>query len=147
MSPGVENNVWFGGEGDAPPPPGMRAEAPVAVAVSLAPARVERRKGHAFHAPLEVGEMDERGRPSVPWQARGREVSREYLVFQSRRMVRVGSMVIVAVHLVDDEPMPLFGKVMECEYETEGMHRVKVEFRTIPWDPDLRVWMQERTVR
>lgn len=147
MSAAVENNVWFGGGGDAPPPPGMRAECAAATATTAAPVRVERRKGHAFEAPLEVGEMDERGRPGAPWQARGREVSREYLVFQSRRMVRVGSMVIVAVHLVDDEPMPLFGKVMECEYETEGMHRVKVEFRTIPWDPDLRVWMQERKER
>lgn len=129
-----------------PPPPGVRA------AVGAYPERRREAEaagvagvhGHPFDAQIEVGELDEKSRPGVAWVAKGREVSRERLVFLSRRMVRAGSLVIIAVHLLDDAPMPLFGKVVECEYQSEGMHRVVVEFRAVPWDSDLRVWMAER---
>lgn len=136
----------------APPPPGIRAEAgsvpeAPAVATGTRAAPAATRGGHPFDAELEIGEVDDRGRPGGVWVARGREVSRERLVLMSRRMVRLGSLVIIAVHMIDDEPMPLFGKVVECEYEAEGLHRIIVEFRPTPWNEDLRQWMAERTKR
>jgi hypothetical protein len=155
MQPPIASNDWdyepaaVAAPPPPPPPPGVRAEAnstPVTAAHSgvtkSSPSSVG--KGHPFDAEIEVGEIDERGRPGSAWAARGREVSRERLVLMSRRMVRLGCLVIVAVHMVDDEPMPLFGKVIECEYEAEGLHRIIVEFRPTPWDTDLRAWMAER---
>lgn len=134
----------------APPPPGVRAQPMEAsVATATQPGKSEPRgstgAGHPFDAELEVGELDERGRVGAPWSARGRTVSRERLVFLSRRMVRRDSQVLVAVHMVDDEPMPLFGKVMDCDYEADGLHRVVVEFRPVPWDEGLRGWMADRS--
>jgi hypothetical protein len=129
----------------APPPPGVRAE-PVQVPVKRTMAQVPAKpsKPHAFDAELELSEIDDRGRPGTAWTARGREVSRERLVLRSRRMVRLGCMVIVAVHLLDDAPMPLFGKVVSCDYDADGLHKVTVEFRPVPWSGELRTWMMER---
>lgn len=140
----------------APPPPGVRAQSMDVPASSVGspssasttkPTSKPTTKGHSFDAELEVGEMDERGHPGAAWGARGREVSRERLVFLSRRMVRRDSHVIIAVHMVDDEPMPLFGKVMDCDYEADGLHRIVVEFRPVPWNDELHGWIADRAKR
>lgn len=139
----------------APPPPGVRAD--TTALKDPSPSRSVRTpvtttapaagKLRTFDADLEVGEMDDRGRPSAAWSARGREVTRERMVFMSRRMVRAGALVLIAVHMIDDEPMPLFAKVLECDYESEGRHRVVVEFRPVPWSAEIRTWLAARVRR
>ena len=155
MQPPVTENDWSYDPAPvcAPPPPGVRADASTSEMLDAyaprplsSPTRTfpPGKRPHSFETELVVGEVDDRGRPSTAWAARGKDVSRERLVFLSRRMVRVGSLVIVAVHMIDDQPMPLFGKILECEYASEGMHRVVLEFRPVPWSVELRTWMGER---
>jgi hypothetical protein len=106
-----------------------------------APSRIN---GHRFNAELDVAEIDDRSRPGLAWSARGRELSCSQLVLLSRRMVHVGRLLLVAVHLIDDRPTPLFGKVAECEYESEGMHRIVLDFLPMPESESLRSWVEAR---
>lgn len=132
---------------DSPPPPGAPRERPATWAVTEGakePAPRVRHGGHPFQADLDATEIDDRLRPGLVWTAKGRELSRSQLVFMSRRMVHVGRMVLIAVHLIDDEPVPLFGKVTECEYEAEGMHRVVLDFLPIPDVDSIREWIRAR---
>lgn len=88
--------------------------------------------GHRFDAPLRVCELDDRLRASPPWRARGVELSRSHLVFRSRRMVYEGRLVIVVIDLIDDHPTVVCGRVVSCEYDEEGMHRIDVDFIEMP---------------
>ncbi len=108
-----------------------------------APSR-PRQPGHAFAAELDVTELNERGRPGTPWTAKGRELSRGSLVFMSRRMSHVGRLLLIAVHLIDDRPVPLYGRVVECEYEADGLHRVTIEFQPLPDSEVVRTWVESR---
>ncbi len=88
--------------------------------------------GHRFDAPLRVCELDERLRASPPWAARGVELSRSHLVFRSRRMVYEGRLVVVVIDLIDDHPTVVCGRVVSCEYDEDGMHRIDVDFVEMP---------------
>lgn len=97
-----------------------------------------------FDAELEVSELDDRDRPGPCWAARGRELSRGLLIFRSRRMCYVGKRCLVAVHLIDDRPVPLFGKVNACEYDNDGLYRVDLELMVLPEKPDVATWLEAR---
>lgn len=99
------------------------------------------RKGHRFEAELDVAELDDRGRPVSTWGARGRELDRSSLVFMSRRMCYPGRHVVVAVHLIDSTPVPLFGRVRACEYEGDGLCRVELDLLEVPEDRAIRDWL------
>lgn len=109
--------------------------------ISLGAARP---KGHRFHAEVDLGEIDERGRPSMPWAAHAIELSRSHIVVLSRRMTYVGRGIAVAVHLVDAKPTPLFGEVYSCEYEGEGRYRIDIDLRPLPAGGHLRAWFGDR---
>lgn len=98
-------------------------------------------KGHRFEAELDVAELDDRGRPVSTWGARGRELNRSGLAFMSRRMCYPGRHVVVAVHLIDSSPVPLFGRVLACEYEGDGLCRVELELLEVPEERPIRDWL------
>ncbi len=100
--------------------------------------------GKTFVAELDVAELDDRMRPGPAWGARGRELSRSILVFMSRRMVHAGRLLLVAVHLIDDRPVPLFGRVAECEYEAEGLHKVVMDLAPVPPELAVHDWLGAR---
>ncbi|MFN0131008.1 MAG: hypothetical protein ACKVW3_00495 [Phycisphaerales bacterium] len=129
----------------APPPPSVsfldEDEAPEAE-----PQRPAERKLLAakFEAELDVCELDDRERPGPTWAARGRELGRSHIVFRSRRMCYQGRRVLVAVHLVDDTPLPLFGQVSKCDYDGEGQYRVELELLRVPERAEVSAWLSSK---
>lgn len=95
----------------------------------------------AFEAELEVTEIDDRLRPGAWFSAKGKELGRSSVVFVSRRMVHIGRLVLLAVHMIDDRPTPLFGQVGSCEYDTDGMHRLSIDLRPLPDQVLIDEWM------
>lgn len=122
----------------APPPSGTDTAKP---APKTPTTGSKGKKGHRFEAELDVAELDDRGRPVSTWSARGRELERSRLAFMSRRMCYPGRHVIIAVHLIDSSPVPLFGKVAACEYEGDGLCRVDLELLEVPEDRPIRDWL------
>jgi hypothetical protein len=118
---------FLDGEDGAPPPP-LRPRRPVGV---------------RFDADLDICELDDRDRPGPAWTARGRELSRSHLIIRSRRMCYPGRRVLAAVHLIDDQPVPLFGKVVSCEYDGEGLYRVDLELLKLPERPEIVEWLNQ----
>ncbi|MBL9031220.1 MAG: hypothetical protein JNM80_05885 [Phycisphaerae bacterium] len=111
------------------------------------PRAVERKQepsASKFDAELDVCELDDRDRPGPAWAARGRELGRSHLVFRSRRMCYQGRRVLVAVHLIDDTPLPLFGQVAACEYDGEGQYRVELELLRVPERAEVSAWLSSR---
>ncbi|USN99360.1 MAG: hypothetical protein H6810_01400 [Phycisphaeraceae bacterium] len=82
---------------------------------------------YPFDAELEMAEVDERGKLGTPWSARSRTLSRGSLTVTSRRMCYPGRRVLVAIHRVDDEPMVLLGRVVDCAYESDGLYLLELE--------------------
>lgn len=144
----IRSNTAYDPQRDAPPPPGASRDSVAAKwdqsGVREPTPRV-RHGGHPFAADLDATELDDRLRPGLLWSAKGRELSRSQLVFVSRRMIHVGRMVLVAVHLIDDQPVPLFGKVTECDYESDGLHRVVLDFLPIPDADSVKDWIRSRS--
>lgn len=122
----------------APPPSGAHASPQPQ---RPAPPTNRSKRGHRFEAEMDVAELDDRGRPVSTWSARGRELDRSRLTFMSRRMCYPGRQVVVAVHLIDASPVPLFGKVAACEYEGDGLCRVDLELLEVPEDKPIRDWL------
>ena len=52
-----------------------------------------------------------------------------------------GRRVLAAVHLIDSEPVPLFGRVVACDYDTDGLYRVELELLPIPERPEIAAWV------
>lgn len=104
----------------------------------------ERSDGHNFNAELDMAELDDRDRPGSTWAARARRLSRSKLVVASRRMCYPGRMIIVAVHLIDARPVPLFGQVVGCEYDGEGIYRVEIDMLPCPDTRAIRDWLSAR---
>ena len=52
-------------------------------------------------------------------------------------MCHIGRELLVAVHLIDSAPAPLFGIVVGCEYERDAMHVIEIELRELPDDNQL----------
>lgn len=127
-----------------PPPPatGGGTGAGTETGTKRVPAAAARpTKGHRFEAELDVAELDDRGRPVSTWGARGRELNRSALTFMSRRMCYPGRHVVVAIHLIDSSPVPLFGRVVTCEYEGDGLCRVELELLEVPEERPIRDWL------
>lgn len=97
--------------------------------------------GVRFDADLDLCELDDRDRPGPSWVGRGRELSRAYLSLRSRRMCYPGRLIIAAVHLIDDKPVPLFGRVSSCEYDGDGMYRTELELVNLPEKPAIAAWI------
>lgn len=100
--------------------------------------------GVRFDAELDLTELDDRDRPGLVWTGRARELSRSHLVLRSRRMCYQGRRILAAVHLIDDRPVPLLGRVTGCEYDGDGMYRVELELMQLPPKPEIALWLEDR---
>jgi hypothetical protein len=100
--------------------------------------------GIRFDAELDLSELDDRDRPGPTWSGRGRELGRSHLVLRTRRMCYQNRRVLVAVHLIDDEPVPLLGRVTECEYDGDGLYKVELELMRVPERPEIASWISDR---
>lgn len=100
-----------------------------------------------FDAELDACELDERDRPTVTWTARALGLSESKIVLRSRRMCYVDRLLIIAVHLVDAEPVPLFGRVSTCDYDGDGMYVVELELLECPKTQVIRAWLVARAPR
>lgn len=130
----------------APPPPQSAASFFDDPEDEPTPARLAAKKpaGIRFDAELDLSEMDDRDRPGLVWIARGRELSRSHVTFRSRRMCYEGRRIVAAVHLVDDKPVALFGRVVHCDYDGDGMYRVELELLPVPEKPEIAAWLEAR---
>lgn len=99
---------------------------------------------HEFDAELDVAELDDRLRPVTTWSARSTSVNRSSLGFRSRRMCYPKKLLMIAVHLIDDKPTILAGRVTTCDYDGEGLYSVKVELMPKPVSEELRQWEAQR---
>lgn len=99
---------------------------------------------HEFDAELDVAELDERLRPVTTWSARSTSVNRSSLGFRSRRMCYPKKLLIIAVHLIDDKPTILAGRVTTCDYDGEGLYSIDVELMPKPVSEELRQWEAQR---
>lgn len=105
---------------------------------------LKRPSGIRFDAELDLSELDDRDRPGPVWIARGRELGRGHMVFRSRRMCYLGRRILAAVHLVDDKPVPLFGRVTSCEYDVDGLYKVELELLAVPERAEISAWLDAR---
>ena len=95
-----------------------------------------------FTALLDVTELDERRRPGPTWQAKACELGTSRVVIRARRMCYRGRQLLIAVHLIDDKPTPLYGIVHECVYDCDGMHRIDIDLEHIPIAvPAVKDWI------
>jgi hypothetical protein len=134
----------------APPPPRPASEGTswdedeVERGAPAPPRGRSRPKGSRFDADMEMTELDDRERPGPTWSGRGRELSRSHLVVRSRRMTYAGRQILVAVHLIDDKPVPLLGRVYLCEYDGDGQYKIGLDLLPIPDRPEIRDWILSR---
>jgi hypothetical protein len=93
---------------------------------------------------MEMTELDDRERPGPTWNGNGAELSRSHVVVKSRRMCYSGRLLLLAVHLIDDRPVPLLGRVYSCEYDGDGQYRIGLDLLPIPERPEIRDWILSR---
>jgi hypothetical protein len=98
-------------------------------------------KGHPFAAVITMAELDATERIGVPWQVKGVKLSRSHVVIQSRRMCHLGRKVVLAVHMIDAVPTALLGKVVGCEYTTQGRHAIGIELVVMEENPEINEWV------
>lgn len=104
--------------------------------------------GLRFRADLTLSELDDRGRPGPDWSARALELSRSSLVVRSRRLCYLKRTLAVAIHLIDDKPVPLMGTVKACDYLADGEYRVDLDLAKMAPDSPVYEWAQRmRTER
>ena len=48
---------------------------------------------------------------------------------------------LVAVHLIDAKPTPLMGRVLECEYHSDGLYRIALELIPLPESEVVAQWL------
>jgi len=121
----------------------MEESKPLEVADHLE-TKVSKAAGYEFDAEMDATELDDRDRPGTTWTARGRRLSRSHVEIRSRRMSYPGRRVLLAVHLVDSEPTPLFGIVRSCQYEGEGLYDIALDFVPVPGRAEVKDWLHER---
>lgn len=130
---------------EAPPPPQAAGFFSDEEPEPAPPVKLPRpQPGIKFDAELDLSELDDRDRPGAVWTGRGRELGRGHMVFRSRRMCYEGRRLLAAVHLIDDQPVPLFGRVTGCEYDNDGLYRVQMELLPLPEKPDVAIWLEAR---
>lgn len=103
--------------------------------------------GTKFDAELDCAELDDRMRPGRTWACRARELSRSSIMLMSRRMCYVNRILIMAVHLIDDAPVALMGRIASCEYEADGMYRIDIDLLPLPPSGPHRDWVAARGKR
>ncbi|MEM1072207.1 MAG: hypothetical protein AAGB48_00480 [Planctomycetota bacterium] len=91
-----------------------------------------------FSAPVDICDLDERGRPGPPWCVRAQAISRSILEVRSRRMCYVNATVGMAIHLIDDEPMLLLGRIASCVYDSDGQYAIRIALTDRPADTAVR---------
>jgi len=101
-------------------------------------------QGHPFDAELDLSELDDRLKPGPIFPGRAAILSRSKLVILTRRMTYKGRLLLVAIHLIDDVPTPLFGVVDSCEYHGEGQHRVVLDLRPVEELQGVTAWVNGR---
>lgn len=109
--------------------------------------RTSARPSFPFKADLDIAELDERGRPGATWQAKASELSRSHMVFRSRRMCYEGRELLVAVHLVDDRPMAMFGTVHKSEYDGDGLYKTTINLGQLPETDAAHAWVSSLVPR
>lgn len=97
-----------------------------------------------FRAELDICELDERLKPISTWTVRSLLLSRSKIVLLSRRMSFVSRRLLLAVHQIDAQPIPLCGKVADCEYHGEGQYRIVIDLETVPKDFKITQWLEDR---
>lgn len=120
----------------------QRAEAGGAVAKDRIMGKVagSRPGSVKFRAELDLAELDDRRRPGARWSGRGVELSRSQLILKSKRMCYEGRLLLVAVHMIDDRPVPLFGQVKSCDYDGEGLYKTELSLLELPDEEPVRQW-------
>lgn len=103
-----------------------------------------RPRGFEFRAEIDTSELNEKGFPGTAWACKSIMLSKSMLAFMSRRMIHVGKQVVIAIHRIDDEPVSLMGRVIECEYHADGQHVVLMELVPISEPEVLNQWTRER---
>jgi len=103
--------------------------------------------GAPFRAELDMTELDERGQPMLTFTAKSTEIGGSHLCLRSRRMCYTGRKVILVIHLVDDEPVPIFGRVKSSDYDRDGLYLTRLELMDMPPDPILQEWLRSRGFR
>lgn len=101
----------------------------------------------AFKAEIDAAELDSCGRPGAAWSGCGTDLSRSHIWFKSRRMCYRARHLVLAVHLLDADPAPLFGEVASCEYDGEGMYRTQVALMRLPDEEAIHEWIKSRNLR
>ena len=103
--------------------------------------------GYPFRADLDLAELDERGRPGPMWTGRACEIGRSHVCFKSRRLCYEGRELLLAVHLVDDRPVPLCGIVVGSDYDGDGLYRTRLTLIPIPDRDAVKAWVQPQNHR
>lgn len=129
--------------GAVPTQPWEQVEEPPST-ISVGDAGVQ---GVRFTADVDLCELDEHQRAGSIWPARTALLSRSNLVILSRRMSFVGRWVLVAVHLIDDTPTPLMGRVVQCEYHGDSLYKIVLELVRLPPGDLAHRWAQGRDRR
>lgn len=106
-----------------------------------------RPNGNRFQAEVDLAELDERERAGMLWQARTLELSRSNLVVISRRMCYIGRQLAMAIHLIDDRPVPLLGRVVSCEYNDDGLYRIDADLLKIEEGHNVYEWAHAAGLR
>ncbi len=127
--------------GSSHEPSGAFLEGPETPARARAGSRPQ---GNKFDAEMDCTELDDRMRPGRIWACRARELSRANIILISRRMCYVGRILLMAVHLIDDAPVPLMGRIVGCEYEADGLYRVDLDLLPMPAAGAHREWVTAR---
>jgi len=105
------------------------------------------RHGAPFPAELDLTEIDTHGKPMLTFVGRACELSGTHMSFRSRRMCYPSRHVIAAVHLVDDQPVPLYGEVESSEYDGKGMCLTWVKLLEMPDNPDIQDWLRSNGIK
>lgn len=117
------------------------------VEASLGRAPTSAVTGRPFKAELDAAELSERNEPGPTWTGRGELLSGSHLVMKSRTLAYPGRRIIVAVHLIDAEPVGLLGRVLSCEYQGEGLHKIVLELQSLTNENRINEWLQARVTR
>lgn len=94
-----------------------------------------------FKAELDLAELDGRGRPGASWHGRGIDISRGALWFRSRKLCYPDRELLLAVHLVDDQPTPLCGTVAKCDYDGDGLYVTHLKLKALPPSDLVKQWL------
>ena len=94
-----------------------------------------------FKADLDLTELDSRGRPGASWPGKGIDICRSSMWFRSRKLCYPDRELLVAVHLVDDQPTPLCGVVSKCDYDGEGLYVTQLALQALPRSDLVKQWL------